>query len=319
MKPFLRAARAPARRLSKSLLGEIFREAMADGITGEAAKAAYYFFLSFFPLILALFAFTGILGGQEAFEWIMAWLHRALPGEAAEYLEAFVGEVTGESRPGMLSFGIVLTLWAASNVFAILAAGLNRMYDIEEDRPWWKRRLIALAALLVGLVLLTSAAVSLLAGPALIDLFGLGRFWSWLRWPLAFVLLVFMLWLVYFLLPARDQSGAWRPVLVGAATGAALWVLGTLGFRLYVANFGSYSTTYGVVGGIIVLLIWLYLTALTILFGGEVAATLEQRGREDWEVGAAPGRAAAGGESGGATGAGGERRGEGADDQGRDR
>lgn len=276
----LDAARAPLRRVSNTIVGRIFREAMDDGITGEAAKAAYYFFLSFFPLILALFAFTGILGGQAAFDWIMSWLHRALPGEAAEYLGAFVEEITGDSRPGMLSFGIVLTLWAASNVFAILTAGLNRMYDIEEDRPWWKRRLLALAALIVGLVLLTTAALSLLAGPALIEIFGLGRFWFVLRWPLAFVLLVGMLWLVYYLLPARDQSAVWRPVLIGAATGAVLWVLGTLGFRLYVANFGSYSTTYGVVGGIIVLLIWLYLTALTILFGGEVAATLEQRARQ---------------------------------------
>lgn len=291
MKGALSAARARLHRLSRTLVGQIFREAMDDGITGEAAKAAYYFFLSFFPLILALFAFTGILGGQEAFEWIMGWLHRALPGEAAEYLQAFVEEITGDSRPGMLSFGIVLTLWAASNVFAILTAGLNRMYDLDEDRPWWKRRLIALAALIVGLVLLTTAAVSLLAGPALIEIFGLGRYWFVLRWPLAFVLLVAMLWLVYYLLPARDQSGAWRPVLVGAVVGAALWVLGTLGFRLYVANFGSYSTTYGVVGGIIVLLVWLYLTALTILFGGEVAATLEQRAREDWETGKAPRRA----------------------------
>lgn len=292
MKRTVRAARAGVRRVSRSVVGEIFREAMDDGITGEAAKAAYYFFLSFFPLILALFAFTGILGGQAAFEWIMDWLHRALPGEAAEYLEGFVVEITGDSRPGMLSLGILLTLWAASNVFAILTVGLNRMYDIAEDRPWWKRRLLALAALVAGLVLLTSAAASLLAGPELVAGLGLAPALQVLRLPLAFVMLVGMLSLVYYLLPARDQSAHWKPVLVGAAVGAVLWVLGTLGFRLYVASFGSYSTTYGVVGGIIVLLIWLYLTALTILFGGEVAATLEQRARGDREAGEAPRRGA---------------------------
>jgi membrane protein len=279
VKRAVRSARTGVRRLSRTAVGQIFREAVDDGITGEAAKAAYYFFLSFFPLILALFAFTGILGGQTAFDWIMGQLHRALPGEAAEYLEAFVAEITGDSRPGMLSLGILLTLWAASNVFAVLTVGLNRMYDIAEDRPWWKRRLLAVAALVAGLVLLTSAAVSLLAGPELVAGLGLAPALQVLRLPLAFVMLVGMLWLVYYLLPARDQSAAWRPVLIGAAVGAVLWVLGTLGFRLYVANFASYSTTYGVVGGIIVLLIWLYLTALAILFGGEVAATLEQRGR----------------------------------------
>jgi membrane protein len=273
-----------------AILRQVLREAMADGITGEAAKAAYYFFLSFFPGILALFAFTGIFGGEEAFDWIMGHLHRALPGEAASYLGGFVAQITGESRPGMLSLGVLLTLWSASNVFSVLTEGLNTMYDLEETRPFWQRRLLALAALVVGLVLLTTAAAALLAGPALVATLGLETAWIYLRWPLAFVLLVAMLWLVYYLLPARDQRQALRPVAVGALVGAALWVLATLGFRLYVANLGSYDATYGIVGVFIVLLLWLYLTALTVLFGGEVAATLEQRMRDDWEVGAAPWR-----------------------------
>ncbi|HEX2163738.1 MAG TPA: YihY/virulence factor BrkB family protein [Thermoanaerobaculia bacterium] len=277
--------------LTRTLAGRVLRESFEDGITGEAAKAAYYFFLSFFPTILALFAFTGIFGGNQAFDWIMDHLRRALPGEAAGHLASFVAEVTGESRPGMLSVGLLLALWSASNVFAVLTAGLNAMYDIEEGRPWWKRRLIALGALVAGLVLLTGAAASLLAGPALIELLRLPAVWYVLRWPLAFLALVLMLSLVYWVLPARDQSGRWRPVLIGAAVGAALWVLGTFGFRLYVASFARYSTTYGFVGGIIVLLLWLYVTALAILFGGEVAATLEQVGRERRAAGSVtPGR-----------------------------
>lgn len=261
------------------LLKTIFREAQRDRLTSEAAKAAYYFFLSFFPTILALFAFTGLLGGDAAFEWIMAQLYLALPDDAALYLGRFVMEVTGESRPGLLSLALLLTFWSASNVFVAVTEGLNVVYDIEERRSWWKRRGIALLALLASLVLLSAATAALVAGPELISLLRLGAFWHALRWPLAFVLLTLMMWLIYYLLPNREQGRAWRPTLIGAVTGSGLWVLGTLGFRIYVANFANYSQTYGFIGGIIILLLWLYLTAVAILFGGEVAATLEQKGR----------------------------------------
>ena len=268
---------------------EISVEAMRDRITGEAAKAAYYFLLSLFPLILALFALTGIFGGGEAFEWIMRRLRTALPGEAATYMEQFVREVTGESRPGILSFSILFTLWSASNIFTALADGLNRMYDLDEGRPWWKRRLISLAAVIVGSVLLIAGSVALLAGPELFAFLGLEPALELLRLPLAITMLVLLMWLVYFLLPDRDMRDSAKPTLIGAVVGTGLWLAATLGFRFYVSQFGRYDQTYGFVGGIIVLLLWLYLTALAILFGGEVAATLQQRGNDDWEVGQAPG------------------------------
>jgi membrane protein len=270
------------------LVREILREASRDRITGEAAKAAYYFFLSLFPLILALFALTGIFGGAAAFDWIMGRLERALPGEAATYLEQFVREVTGESRPGILSFSILFTLWSASNIFTALGEGLNRMYDLEEGRPWWKRRLVSLAALVLGSVLLVGGSIALLAGPGFLAFLGLGPTLEFLRLPLAIVMLVLLMWLIYFLLPARDMRDAARPTLIGAVVGTGLWLLATLGFRVYVSQFGRYDQTYGFVGGIILLLLWLYLTALAILFGGEVAATIQQHRDDAWEVGQAP-------------------------------
>ncbi len=255
-------------------------EARDDKITAEAARSAYYFFLSFFPAIIALFALTGIFGGNRAFSVVMEQLRALLPGDASTYLERFVREITGEKRPGMLSVGILLTFWSASTMFAALADALNVMYDIEESRPWWRRRVVGFAALAVSLVLLLGGAVSLLTGPDLVREAGLGIVWRILRWPLAFVLIAAMMWLIYVLLPARSQRGAVGPTAVGAVVGASLWVGTTVGFRLYVTSFGRFSATYGFVGGIIVLLLWLYLTALAILFGGEVAATLEQMRRE---------------------------------------
>lgn len=260
-----------------AILRGIFREAIADGVTGEAAKVAYYFFLSLFPMILALFAFTGILGGSEAFEWVMGNLRRALPGEAAEYLAQFVLEVTGATRPGMLSLGLLLSLWAASNAFAWLMRGLNVIYDVEEERGWVRRRAVALVALVVALALMTVSAATLLSGPTVLSWVGIEAGWRFVRWPVVWALITLAMALIYYLLPSRGRPPAKGPVLIGALVGTGLWVLATTGFRLYVAHFGSFSATYGVVGGVIVLLLWLYLTALAILFGGEVAATLEQR------------------------------------------
>lgn len=270
------------------LLKEIVTQSIEDRLTAEAARAAYYFFLSLFPAILAIFALTGIFGGDAAFEWIMGRLRVALPGDAEVYLERFVREVTGQTRPGILSFSILFTFWSASNVFVAVTDGLNRMYDIEEARPWWMQRLVALAAVLAGSVLLIGSTVVVLAGPELFDLVGVGVAWDWLRWPVVVVLLVALLWLAYLVLPDRGVRGATVPTLIGAAVGTGLWILATWGFRVYVSNFSSYDQTYGFVGGVIVLLLWLYLTALVVLFGGEVAATVEQWWDDEWEVGEAP-------------------------------
>ncbi len=254
----------------------IVLEAKKDNLTGEAAKAAYYFFLSIWPLFLGLFALTGIFGGEAAFEWIMGWIKALLPEEPTAFLERYVRELTAESRPDMLSVGIVLTFWSGSNIFAALTDGLNVMYDVEEARSWWKRRAIAIGFLLAASVLLTVGAASILAGHEIITGLGLAPVYNLLRWPLAFVLLTVLLWLVYYVLPDRDQGMSLRWVTAGAVVGSTLWVLLTTGFRFYVANWGTYGETYGLVGSIIVLLIWLYLSALTILFGGEVAVSLEQ-------------------------------------------
>lgn len=254
----------------------IVQEARADNLTGEAAKAAYYFFLSLWPLLLGLFAFTGIFGGEPAFQWIMAQVTSALPSEPTRFLEGFVREITAEERPDVLSLGVILTLWSGSSIFVSLAEGLNRIYDIEEGRTWWKRRLIAIGMLLVAAVLLSVGATGILAGEQVLRRLGLGGAWNVARWPLAYLAIAALAWLIYYYLPNREQRMSIRYVTIGALVGTGLWLVVTTAFRLYVGSWGDYGRTYGLVGGIIVLLIWLYLTALAILFGGEVAVSLEQ-------------------------------------------
>lgn len=262
-----------------------FQHALDDNIAGESAKVAYYFFLSFFPLILALFAFAGIFGDEAWFDLIMEQVREAAPEETRDILQTLISQIAEQSRPEMLSVGVLLALWAASNIFAALTDGLNTMYDLEENRSWWKKRGLALIALVAAVLLLLPASVAILGGPNLLGIPWVPPAWGLIRWPLAFVALVAVLWFIYYLLPNREQSGVKKEVLIGALVGAVLWLLATVLFRVYVANFGSYGETYGVLGGIIVLLLWLYLTALTILFGGEVAAVLEQRAHPERAVG----------------------------------
>ena len=260
--------------------------ALADNITGEAAKAAFYFFLSLFPMILALFAFTGILGGSRSFETIMGWLSSVLPGAATAYLEEFVREITDQRRPGVLSIGIVLVIWSASNFFAALGDALDAMFNVRDNASWWKKRLKAIALMLVGGALLWGAAIAIVAGPQIARALGFGSWAHMLVWPVVFVVLVALLWVIYYVLPAHDQRGIRRELLYGAVAGTVVWLLATLVFRLYVSNIANFGRAYGFIGGIIVLLLWLYITALSILFGGEVADVLagnERRVRTEGE------------------------------------
>lgn len=256
----------------------LLTEARSDNITGEGAKVAFYLFLSIFPAVLVLFSLTGLFGGQEAFRWIMARLEANLPAETAGFMERFVRQVTDQREPGVLSIGLVLTLWSASGGFAALADGLNTMYDVEEGRSWWRKRATAVGVLLASIVLLLGGTALILTGPEVVRALGAPSILTVLLWPFAFLLLTVFVSLVYYVLPDRDQSGEKGAVLAGALAAAALWLAATAGLRFYVANFGSYSATYGFVGAVIVLMLWLYLTAVVVLFGGEVSATLARRG-----------------------------------------
>lgn len=254
----------------------IVTAAMHDNITGEAAKAAYYFFLSLFPMMLVLFAFTGIFGGDAAFQRIMDWLSTSLPEDATVHVESFVRDVTDERRPDALSVGIVLAIWAASNFFAALGDALDTMFDSRDKSSWWKKRLKALLLMFIGGALLYGSATVLVAGPQILRGLGLAPVLQWLAWPLVFLVLVGLLWVIYYVLPARDQTGIKSELLIGAVVGTSIWLVATALFRFYVSDFADFGRTYGILGGIIILLLWLYITSMAILLGGEVAHQLAE-------------------------------------------
>ena len=259
-------------RIASAIAGAARR----DRVAAESARVAYYSFLSLFPFLLTLFAVTGIVGGEAAFEWIMSQIATALPGEAFRVVEDFVGEVTKSRRPGVLSLSVVLTFYMASNVFAALFDGLNMAYCVKRKRQWWKKRAMSVIFLVAAMAAMLGSAVALLVGPELGRLIGFEGLASVLRWPLIYLVALGMIWLIYYFLPNHDQSRSKRRILAGALVGTSLWALVTVLFRLWVQLLSEY-TPYGFVWGGMLLLIWFYLTAFSILVGGHVAAELERR------------------------------------------
>lgn len=269
-----------AQPVNTGLARRVWNEFKEDDVTGEAAKIAYYAFLALPPSLLVLFALTGFFGGPNSAAWITANLEAALPESASGLVQNFVQEVVNEKAPGPFSIGLLIALWASSNVFMALGDSLETAYDVVTKRSWIRRRATAVGVMVVFALLFLGGSTVLLAGPDLIDAIGLGRaaevVWNILLWPLGFLLIVCAFYIVYFVLPDQDQSAHKMTLAQAAAAAALVWVAETALFRLYITNFASYSETYGFLGAVIVLLLWLYLTGIVVLTGGELASELDK-------------------------------------------
>lgn len=260
------------------------REVVSDNILGLAAQTAYYFFFSLFPILLFITPLLGMLvDANAAIGWLESQLGRAIPPESFTIISGIIEDVVfSESAPGLVSVGAVLALWAGSNVFNTLAGALNTAYDLEEDRPWWKTRLISIMMVLLSGLVLGAGFITLLAGQQIIEfaaqLLRISRstamIWMVVQYTLAVALIVALAFLTFWLLPNLRQQK--RKVLVGAVVTAALWIGATMLFRAYVVNFGNYNQTYGTIGGVIVLLSWMYISMVVVLVGGELTCELHK-------------------------------------------
>ncbi len=266
--------------LTLPLWKRVWREFQDDDIANQAAKVAYYFVLSLPPLMMAAFGLAGIFGDDRTADWLSAQLGTNLPAEAAGLVRGFVDDVVRTEHPGPFSVGLLLALWSGSAVFGALEDTLNLAFDVREKRGFVRKKLVTLGTLAAVGVLFTAGSAAILAGPAIAGALGLAALgeavWSVAQWPLAFALVVAAFWVIYYVLPHRDQRGCRRVLLKASAIAAVLWVVATVGFRLYVSRFGSFSQTYGLLGAVIVLLLWMYYTSLVILLGGEIAAEMER-------------------------------------------
>jgi membrane protein len=268
----------------RTLLVKTGREIMADRVPSLAAQTAYFFFFSLFPLLLFLTPILGFFIEQEVLiVWVQDRLRDTLGAESMELVGEVMQEVVySPDAPGVMSLGAILAGWAGSNIFGALIDALNVAYDVKERRPFWKRMLVRVGMLLVAGVTVIIATIVMLAGGPIArwigGTVGMGdeaiRTWVYLQYPIAFLFLVAIAFLVFYILPNVKQR--WTNVLVAAVVTTILWIGVTMIFRLYVDNFGNFSRTYGTIGGIIVMLMWMYLSMIVVLSGGELASELHR-------------------------------------------
>lgn len=248
-----------------------------DLAAAESARAAFYLSLASVPAAMVLFALAGLLGSEEALEGFVRSIVAGLPEQAGGVLSKLVREVKSASTPGLLSLSALLTLLWASNVVESLALGVDRAYRVKKRRPWWRKKAIALALLVVNSLVLVAGSAALLAGPKFVTALGFGFLSGFLGWPLIWLVMTVELWVVYYVLPTPSHPrNGWR-ILAGAVTGTALWAGGTVLFRFYLARYSVLNLVYGVLGGVLVWMVWLYLSAAAVFLGAEVAAVLERR------------------------------------------
>ncbi len=250
------------------------RNGLKHGFTGEAARLAYFFFLSLFPLLLVVFALSGYVGGARSFRFLVDAVEQIVPPESTAMIERFARKLAGEHRPDVLSVGLLLAAWSSSGIFAALSEALNRIHGGAHDKGWLRRRLRAALLLALVCTLLALVFAALLLLPGLLRLFGVHGMTQAFSAPLAFVLVVGSLFMVLYLLPDRDLRKQRSETAIGALMGATLIFLAAWVFRTYVSRIANFNAVYGVVAGTILLLVWMYVTALIVLFAAEVGAVI---------------------------------------------
>jgi len=270
----------------KASVTRAVKEFKEDRGTLTGAGMAFYWFLAIFPAIVAAVGMLGLVNvSAETVGKITNRVARALPGGASSL---FTGPIEASARKGgsivAVLFGVVAALWSASSGMVGLQMGLDVAYDVKDDRKFLKKRLVAfelLAALLVLGGLATACIVfGAPLGGSLRDNLSFGSafvvLWTVIRFVVGLAALTGLFATIYYLSPNRDTP-RWVWVSPGGILAAVIWLVASVGFSLYVNNFGKYAQTYGSLAGVVVLLLWLYLTALAVILGGELNAELERQ------------------------------------------
>ena len=259
------------------------KEFLADDCLGLAQQVGFSSLLAFFPAVILLVGLLGLIG---AYEDLKEFLGTVAPGAVIDAIDLAQETAAGNERSSSVAvvIGFSLAIWAASGAMTAMIKAVNRAYDRVETRPFWKVRLYAI--LLVAATGITTAGLFLLIvfggplGEAIADQANLGGAWDWIwgifRWPLAFVAILLFFALVYYVAPNVDQR-AWTWLTPGALVGAVLWLVLSGLFALYTSFSDSYDKTYGSLAGGIVLLLWLYYSAVAVLFGAELNAELDRQ------------------------------------------
>lgn len=265
------------------LVKRVWRAVNHDEVFTRSAALSYYFFFSLIPMAFFLMAVLGIFASQSEHlrSTLLNYFSQVVPPMAFTLIEKSLGEISRNSSGIKLFFGLAFSLYAgASGVMSIMDA-LDRCYHVEDSRPYWKRTLIAFGLTVAITALTVCALVMVLYGGDIARFVGshIGLsnltvlLWRTMQWPAALFFVIWSFALIYFWGPDAEQD--WQWITPGSLVGVGVWVGASVLFRLYLHFYNSYSKTYGSLGAVIVLLLWLYISGLAILMGGEINSEIE--------------------------------------------
>jgi len=270
-----------------SVLKRTVSEFRADNLTDWAAALTYYAILSIFPALIVLVSILG-LAGDSATNAVLDNINELGPGPAQDIVSGAIKEIAASQGTAGVAFviGLVAALWSASGYVGAFSRASNVIYEMEEGRPFWKLRPLQIGMTLILLLLVAVSAIAVVvSGPLASEigkLFGLEgtavTIFNIVKWPVIVVVLMTMLAILYYGAPNVRHPG-FRWITPGGILAVLVWMLASAGFAFYVSNFSSYNATYGSLAGVIVFLIWLWISNCAVLLGAEMNAEIE-RGRE---------------------------------------
>lgn len=245
-------------------------KASKDQIADTAAALSYFSILALFPFLIGVVSLASLLVDPEVVETLLTDLQAFAPPDVTRLVGNQLHGLISSQNGSILTFSALGAYWAASGGTSALARALNRVCEVVETRPWWKTKGIALISTFVGSIFLLVAAVVAVATPAIAKALGepLGTLVTWMRLPVAGAMAILAWELLYYFLPNAKRPFRW--LSPGSVTAVILWLAASWGFSTYVVNFGKYEVTYGALGAFIVLLAWIWISALAVLLGMEI-------------------------------------------------
>jgi membrane protein len=247
-----------------------------------ASALAFQALFSIFPFLIVLIAMLGMMDLMHFYDWIRNQLGIFLPDEAMAQVERVIEEVR-QPRGGLISIGLIVALWVASGAMRVTINALNKVYKVTEGRPFWKLYPLSIIYTLCIAGMLISAAVLMVLGPQamtwLAEQIGIEQVivtvWTWIRIPVALMLLMVAVAFVYYIAPDVEQK--LRFITPGSVLSVLVWIGASIGFGFYIQNFADYSAVYGSIGTVIVLMMYFYISAAVLLFGAELNAVIEDQ------------------------------------------
>lgn len=265
---------------------ELKKEWDRDELMDAAGSLTFFGVLAIFPFLLFLVSLAALVIDPRQAQVLVEELAKVAPPEVTAILGDRLRALGAGGSPELLTISALGAIWSASNGISALMRSLNRAYSVHESRPWWKVQGLAIVSTLVAATLSVIATASAVAAPAVAGAIGgpIGAVILWLRLPVAGLSMMLVWALLYYFLPDVEQR--FRFITPGSVIGVVIWLVASIGFSIYVQNFGNYDVNYGALGGVIILLLWMWISSIVVLLGAEINAILEFWSPEGKKVGA---------------------------------